>query len=486
MSCPVQSLLSPTTTPFAPFRTWKWSTPADDVEWVSIDKPPTGSTLPHQTSSPRPCPPPTTSCWTSACPGSARGRGCRCCRISGASASWTRRVWRSTAQSGVARLDVPRSFPICLSAAERVIAFWAVSPCRPNRCASMCLRTRVARRDRRGANDAHVPTWTNHLRPMKRRFPRASEVASFIGPTFRRSGDRWTRVPTVSDLRQLALRRTPRSVFDYVEGAAELEISRDRAVHAFRRAVFHPRVLRDVSTVDTATTLLGRSLAFPVVLGPTGFTRMMHAAGEPAVARAAARAGVPYALSTLGTTSIERLTAEAPDSERWFQLYVWKDRQRSKNLIARAAASGYTALVLTVDVPLAGARLRDVYNGLTLPPTLTPRTLFGIMTKPRWLFDALTTEPLAFESLGAANEVMDLINSVFDPSVTFADIEWLRSQWPGSIVIKGVQRVDDALTAVAAGADAIAVSNHGGRQLDRAVTPLELLPKVVDAVGDRA
>lgn len=356
-----------------------------------------------------------------------------------------------------------------------------------NTDALACARELVSRVvSRRGANEADVPTSANHSRPLTRRFPRASEVADFLGPTFRRSGDRWTRVRTVSDLRQLALRRTPRSVFDYVEGAAELEISRDRAVQAFRRAVFHPRVLRDVSTVHTATTLLGRSSALPVVLAPTGFTRMMHAAGEPAVARAAARAGVPYALSTLGTTSIERLTAEAPDSERWFQLYVWKDRQRSKDLIARAAASGYTTLVLTVDVPIAGARLRDVYNGLTLPPALTPRTLFGIMTKPRWLFDALTTEPLAFESLGEANEVMDLINSVFDPSVTFADIEWLRSQWPGSVVVKGVQRVDDALTAVAAGADAIAVSNHGGRQLDRAVTPLELLPKVVDAVGDRA
>jgi L-lactate dehydrogenase (cytochrome) len=281
------------------------------------------------------------------------------------------------------------------------------------------------------------------------------------------------------------MRRTPRSVFDYVEGAAESEFSRDRAVRAFARCVFHPRVLRDVSSVATATTILGREAALPVVLGPTGFTRMMHAAGEVAVARAAGRAGIPYTLSTLGTTSVERLAAEAPRTERWFQLYVWKDRERSRELVARAAECGYSTLVLTVDVPVAGARLRDVYNGLAVPPALTPRTLIGMLRKPRWLLDALTTEPLAFESLGVADDVIALIDSVFDPSVTFADLEWLRAEWPGSIVVKGLQRVDDSLAAVDAGANGIAVSNHGGRQLDRAVTPLELLPAVVDAVGDR-
>ena len=320
---------------------------------------------------------------------------------------------------------------------------------------------------------------------LKRRLPRASEVARFVGPTFRRrTADRWSRVRTVADFERLARGRTPRSVFDYVEGAAELELSRDRAVAAFTRSVFHPHVLRDVSTLDTATTILGRPAALPVVLGPTGFTRMMHAAGEPAVARAAGRAGVPYVLSTLGTTSVERLADEAAATERWFQLYVSKDRGRSRELVARARESGYTTLVLTVDVPVAGARNRDVYNGLTLPPTLTPRTILGMVRKPRWLFDALTTEPLAFESLGAAEDVMALINTVFDPSVTTADIDWLRSQWTGSIVVKGIQRVDDAKAAASAGADGLAVSNHGGRQLDRAVTPLELLPSVVDAVGD--
>jgi L-lactate dehydrogenase (cytochrome) len=320
---------------------------------------------------------------------------------------------------------------------------------------------------------------------MKRRLPRPSEVARFVAPTFRhRTTDRWSRVRTVADFERLARRRTPRSVYDYVEGAAELELSRDRAVAAFRRAVFHPHVLRDVSTVDTATTILGRPAALPAVLGPTGFTRMMHAAGEPAVARAAGRAGIPYTLSTLGTTSVERLAAAAPGTDRWFQLYVWKDRARSLDLVTRAGESGYTTLVLTVDVPVAGARHRDVYNGLTFPPTLSGRTILGMVSKPRWLFDALTTEPLAFESLGAAEDVMGLIDTVFDPSVTMADIEWLRSNWSGSIVVKGIQRVDDAKAVASAGADGLAVSNHGGRQLDRAIAPLELLPGVVDAVGD--
>jgi len=317
---------------------------------------------------------------------------------------------------------------------------------------------------------------------VKRRFPRPSELWRFVGPTFRlERGDRWRRVLTSDDLRGLALERTPRSVFDYVDGSAEQERAAREAVEAFGRVVFHPHVLRDVSSVDTGTTILGREVALPVVFGPTGFTRMMHAAGEPAVARAAGRAGIPYALSTLGTTSIEQLADAAPGTDRWFQLYVSKDRGRSNDLIARAAAAGYTTLVLTVDVPVAGARHRDIYNGLTFPPSLTTRTLLGMVRKGRWLYDALTTEPLAFESLGAAKDVMGIIDRVFDPSVTVADLEWLRSRWQGRIVVKGVQRVDDAVGIAAAGADGIAVSNHGGRQLDRAVAPLELLPSVVDA-----
>jgi L-lactate dehydrogenase (cytochrome) len=210
----------------------------------------------------------------------------------------------------------------------------------------------------------------------------------------------------------------------------------------------------------------------------------MRTEGEPAVARPAGRAGVPYALSTMGTTSLERLAAQAPSTDRWFQLYLWRDRARSQDLLDRAKACGFSTLVLTVDVPVAGARLRDAYNGLTIPPRLSARTLFDFARHPSWSIDALTTEPLEFASLGDAASLEQVINTIFDPSATLDDIEWLRSRWDGPVVVKGVQRVDDAKDLVAAGADGIAVSNHGGRQLDRAATPLRLLPDVVDAVGD--
>lgn len=322
---------------------------------------------------------------------------------------------------------------------------------------------------------------------IRRQWPSLAEVARFVGPAFTpKSGTRWERVRTVADFRRLAKRRTPRPVFDYVEGAAEQELSRDRSVEAFQQVVFHPHVLRNVGSVDTSTTILGRPAALPIVLAPTGFTRMMRTEGEPAVARPAARAGIPFALSTLGTTSVERLREEAPNTELWFQLYLSRDHGRSRELLDRAKENRYTTLVVTVDVPVAGARLRDVYNGLTLPPTLTMRTLLGMTIKPRWLFDTLTTEPLAFEALGKGNDLVSLFNNAFDPGVTFADLEWLRVQWPGSLVVKGIQRVDDAEAAVRAGVNGIAVSNHGGRQLDRAATPLLLLPQVVEAVSGKA
>jgi L-lactate dehydrogenase (cytochrome) len=319
----------------------------------------------------------------------------------------------------------------------------------------------------------------------RRRWPRWAEVKRFVGPSLRfHERDPLARVHTVSDFERLARRRTPRPVFEYASGAAEGEWSLRRSREAFGNVVFHPHVLRDVSTVDASTTILGRRVPMPLVLAPTGFTRMLRTDGEVAVFRAAAKAGIPYTLSTLGTTSIEALAGSA-EGDRWFQLYVSRDRGRSNEMIARAREHGYRCLTLTVDVPVTGARLRDLYNGLTIPPTLTLRTLFDMARHPRWLFDALTTEPLAFESLGVADEIPTLFSRVFDPSVTLADIEWLRSVWTGPIVVKGVQRVDDAKDLASAGVDGIAISNHGGRQLDRAVTPLTLLPDAVDAVGDQ-
>jgi L-lactate dehydrogenase (cytochrome) len=235
------------------------------------------------------------------------------------------------------------------------------------------------------------------------------------------------------------------------------------------------------------TTILGVPAALPLVFAPTGFTRMMHTEGEPAVARAAERAGIPFALSTMGTTSIERLAAEVPRARRWFQLYLWRDRAASRDLVARAQEAGYEALVLTVDTPVPGARLRDVRNGLTLPPCLSVTTFAEGALHARWWFDLLTTEPLEFASLNRFDgTVAELVGQVFDPALTMSDLAWLREIWTGPLVVKGITTVEDARAVVDAGADAVVVSNHGGRQLDRAPTPLERLPRVVDAVADRA
>jgi L-lactate dehydrogenase (cytochrome) len=298
---------------------------------------------------------------------------------------------------------------------------------------------------------------------------------------------RLASVASIWDLRQVARRYVPRAVFDYTDGAAETETSLRRARDAYARIEFVPSVLRDVSKVDASTTILGRPSALPLVFAPTGFTRLMHQAGEPAVGRAAGRLGIPYALSTLGTTSPEDLAAAAPGTDLWFQLYLWSDREAGISLVRRAEAAGFRALILTVDTPVAGARLRDVRNGFTIPPTLSARTLIDIGLHPGWWFDKLTTDPLQFAVFTeTGGTVADLINRVFDPTITIADFGWLRDAWTGKLVIKGIQTVDDARAVVDAGADAIVVSSHGGRQLDRAPTPLEQLPAIVAAVGDRA
>lgn len=224
----------------------------------------------------------------------------------------------------------------------------------------------------------------------------------------------------------------------------------------------------------------------PLVFAPTGFTRLMHHEGEPAVARVAARIGIPYALSTMGTTSPEDLAAAAPDARKWFQLYLWRDRDSSEALVERARTAGFSALILTVDTPVAGARLRDVRNGFSIPPALTAKTLVDIALHPGWWFDKLTTEPLTFASLGSWDgTIADLIDRMFDPTLDLDDLAWLRGIWTGPLLVKGIQTVEDARAVVDAGVDALIVSNHGGRQLDRAPVPLEVLPRIVDAVGDR-
>ena len=239
-----------------------------------------------------------------------------------------------------------------------------------------------------------------------------------------------------------------------------------------------------MSTVDTTVQILGGASALPFGIAPTGFTRMMQSEGEIAGASAAGAAGIPFSLSTMGTSSIEDVKAANPNGRNWFQLYMWKDRERSMALVNRAAASGFDTLLVTVDVPVAGARLRDVRNGMTIPPTLTPKTILNAIPRPEWWFNFLTTEPLAFASLDRwSGTVAAMIDSMFDPTVTFEDLAWIKDQWPGKLVVKGVQNLDDAKKLAAMGVDGIVLSNHGGRQLDRAPIPFHLLPEVVREVG---
>ena len=239
-------------------------------------------------------------------------------------------------------------------------------------------------------------------------------------------------VVSIADLQVLARRRAPRAVSDYVDGGAGDEFALLRSREAFRRVEFIPQVLQDVSVVDISTVILGQRAAVPFVFAPTGFTRMMHTDGESAVARVAERVGIPYALSTMGTTSIEGLAAAAPGGRHWFQLYLWRDRAASRDFVARAAAAGYEALVLTVDTPIAGPRLRDVRNGLTIPPSLSLKTFAEGALHPAWWFDLLTTEPLEFASLTRFERtVAELSGRLFDPAATIADLAWLRSVWDG-------------------------------------------------------
>jgi L-lactate dehydrogenase (cytochrome) len=305
-------------------------------------------------------------------------------------------------------------------------------------------------------------------------------------PSMTRAQARLARCANIADLRALARRRVPHSVFDYTDGAAGSETTLRRSREAYQRVEFTPRVLRDVSRVDLSVSMLGKVSALPFAFGPTGFTRMMHHVGEPAVAQVAVEFGIPFALSTLGTTSPEALAAAAPNTRRWFQLYVWRDRVASEALVSRVAAAGYDTLILTVDTAVGGIRLRDVRNGLTIPPQLTLATMAQMALYPRWWANLLTTRPLEFASLtSTGGTVGELLSKVFDPAIGPGDIAWLRSIWGGKLILKGVQSVQDAIVAAELGVDAVILSNHGGRQLDMGNVPLEILPAVVNAVGDR-
>jgi L-lactate dehydrogenase (cytochrome) len=309
-----------------------------------------------------------------------------------------------------------------------------------------------------------------------------------------REGDRVTRrlarTGDVEDLRRIAMRRLPRGVFDYIDGGAEDEITLRRNVDAFRSIEFRPRVLRDVSSIDTTTNVLGRPVPFPLILSPTGFTRIATPGGELDVARAAASRDIPYTLSTLGTRSIEEV-ASVSGGRKWFQVYVWKDRGLVKDMLDRAANTGYEAIMITVDTAMLGRRERDVRRGFTLPPKIGLSTLIDGALHPAWTWAFVRAEPIVFANVAGSTDadgstavsLSEYINSQFDPSLSWADIEWMRANWSGPVIIKGIQTVDDAKLAVDNGVDAIALSNHGGRQLDGAPTPIELVEPVAQAVG---
>ena len=317
---------------------------------------------------------------------------------------------------------------------------------------------------------------------VKRQFPKPSELApllKFSLPTLRRKKRRLEKAYTIWDLRDIAKKRTPKGPFDYTDGSAESEVSLERARQAFADLEFIPSILKDVSTADLTRTSLGEKFSMPLGIAPTGFTRMMQTEGEIAGARAAEKFGIPFTLSTLGTTTIEDVVTAAPGGRNWFQLYMWKDREGSMALVERAQRAGVKNLMLTVDVPAAGQRIRDYRNGLTVPPRLTAGTVINAIPRPAWWINFLTTPSIEFASMkNWEGTVGELLDYMFDPTMTWEDLKWIREQWNGTLTVKGIQNLDDAKKSAELGADAVLLSNHGGRQLDRAPVMLHLLSDI--------
>ncbi|GAA4479384.1 quinone-dependent L-lactate dehydrogenase [Enteractinococcus fodinae] len=323
---------------------------------------------------------------------------------------------------------------------------------------------------------------------IKRQLPNPKqlrELVQFKKPEFNAVKRRLDKALTVEDLRKIAERRTPKAPFDYTDGSAEGEISYQRARQAFQDIEFHPEILKPTPNIDTSVEILGGPSALPFGTAPTGFARMMQTEGEIAGAGAAGAAGIPFTLSTLGTVSIEEVKAVNPQGRNWFQLYLMKDRDISYGLVERAAAAGFDTLFFTVDTPIPGNRMRDTRNGFSIPPQLTVKTVLDALPRPEWWMNFLTTPQLEFASLAnTGGTVADLIGAAFDPTISETDLDIIRQMWPGKIVIKGIQTLKDAQRMVDAGVDGIVLSNHGGRQLDRAPVPFHLLPDVARELGN--
>jgi len=298
------------------------------------------------------------------------------------------------------------------------------------------------------------------------------------------------RAYDIDDLRQLARARLPKAIFDYIDGGADDEYSLRRNREVFARYQLVPRYLVDVSRTDTRTSVLGKSIEWPVLLAPTGMSRLFHHEGERAVARAAALSGTYYSLSSMASVSIEDIGRQTL-GPKCFQIYLFRDRELTREFVQRARDSGYDSLCLTVDVPVAGNRKRDRISGMTLPPRLNFKTLLGMLSRPYWCWKMATTPTVMLANVAhriaaGSSEVtslMSYINSQFDPSATWEQIEWLIQEWQGPFAIKGILSPQDA---VEIGASAMVISNHGGRQLDGAPAPLEMLPEIAAAVAGRA
>ncbi|MEP9350806.1 alpha-hydroxy acid oxidase [Xanthobacter sp. KR7-225] len=296
---------------------------------------------------------------------------------------------------------------------------------------------------------------------------------------------------SIDDLREMARRRVPRAFFDYVDGGSYSEATLKANRADLQALKFRQRVMVDVSARSTACSILGRAATMPVVLAPTGLTGLVHADGEILAARAAAQVGVPFCLSTMSICSLEQVRA-ATDTPFWFQLYVMRDRGFVASLLERARQADCPVLVLTADLQVQGQRHRDIRNGLSVPPRLTFRSLLDFACRPRWAMGMLGTANRSFGNLAAYLQSQDLatlsqwIAQQFDPSLSWRDLEWIRSLWPGKLVVKGILDPDDARTAVACGADAVVVSNHGGRQLDHAPSSVSVLAAIAEAVRGKA
>jgi isopentenyl diphosphate isomerase/L-lactate dehydrogenase-like FMN-dependent dehydrogenase len=327
------------------------------------------------------------------------------------------------------------------------------------------------------------------MQKSKRQFPDFKYFLSLMDwslPAVFSTKAKMAKVQTVAELAVIAKKKVPKVVYDYVEGGALTELSYKRSAEAFNKVEFTAHTLRDVSQVDTSTEILGKKVDLPILFSPTGYTRFMYHVGEPAVAAVAEKNNLIYSLSTMGTTSPKELAEAVPGARRWFQLYVMQNREDSLSVIKQAKESGFEALVLTVDTPVSGLRLRDVKNGLTIPPRIRLGTVLAIARKPIWWLNLFTTKKLEFAAFrGWSKSLVELAAVIFDPKTNFEDIKWLQTVWDGPIIIKGIQNVDDAVTLAKMGVQGIVLSNHGGRQLDGGPVPLELLPQVVSAVENK-